>query len=88
MVTTIQLDEKIKSNLDKLKIHHRETYNELIARLIIVFSQKSQLQENIIETMEVLSSPETMRNIAQGLEDYKKGNYVTLDSLKKKYQIE
>lgn len=34
MVTTIQIDEKLKSRLDNLKVHHRETYNELILRLV------------------------------------------------------
>ena len=87
MVTTIQLDEVIKTKLDKLKIHHRETYNELIARLITNSSHKLFVKESLTGTIEALSSPETMRNIAQGLEDYKKGNYVTLDSIKKKYKI-
>ena len=34
MITTIQLNKKLKQRLDSLKIHHRETYNELITRLI------------------------------------------------------
>ncbi len=34
MATTIQIDEKIKLQLDKLKAHHRESYNELIEKLI------------------------------------------------------
>ena len=33
MVTTIQINEDVKEKLDKLKAHHRETYNELISRL-------------------------------------------------------
>jgi predicted CopG family antitoxin len=31
---TIALSEKTKENLDKLKIHHRETYEDVIKRLI------------------------------------------------------
>ncbi len=33
MVTTIQIDEKTKSMLYKLKVHYRQSYNELILRL-------------------------------------------------------
>lgn len=33
MVTTIQIDEGTKELLDRLKIHHRQSYNELIARM-------------------------------------------------------
>jgi predicted CopG family antitoxin len=33
MVTTIQIDERTKALLDKLKIHYRQSYNELIERL-------------------------------------------------------
>ena len=34
MITTIQIEDKLKDKLDKLKIHHRESYNELIMRLV------------------------------------------------------
>jgi len=77
MVTTIQLDEKLKEKLDKLKIHHRETYNELISRLVSSFSKKAD-KESLVETIEVLSDPQTMRDIAEALEDYEKGRFVEL----------
>jgi predicted transcriptional regulator len=78
MVTTIQIDEKLKEKLDELKIHHRETYNELILRLINSFSPKKLDKESLIETIEVLSDPETMREIAEALEDYERGKFVEL----------
>jgi len=78
MVTTIQLDEKLKEKLDKLKVHHRETYNELILRLIGSSSPKKLDRESLIETIEVLSDPQTMRDIAEALEDYEKGRFVEL----------
>ena len=66
MVTTIQIDEKIKDKLDKLKIHHRETYNELISRLITSPISNSKVdKESLIETIEVLSDPETMEGIVK-----------------------
>ena len=61
MATTIQIDEKLKEKLDKLKVHHRETYNELISRLANFSSDKID-SESLVETIEVLSDPETMRD--------------------------
>ena len=88
MVTTIQLDEKIKEKLDKLKVHHRETYNELIIRLISNCSPKNMEKESLIETIETLSSPEDMRDIAEALERYNKGERgITLEELRKELKI-
>ena len=67
MVTTIQLDEKLKEQLDELKIHHRETYNDLIKRLI----------ENCSPTIEVLSDPELMKGIKEALERIEEGDFGT-----------
>jgi len=78
MVTTIQVDEKLKEKLDKLKIHHRETYNELILRLIEFSSPRNADKESLVETIEILSDPETMRDIAQAIEDFKIGKFVEL----------
>jgi predicted transcriptional regulator len=33
-ITTIKLDKKTKEKLDKLKMHPRETYEQVILRLI------------------------------------------------------
>jgi len=87
MVTTIQIDEKLKEKLDELKIHHRETYNELIARMISSSLPKKVDVESLTETIEVLSDPETMREIAQGLEDYQKGKFKTLEQVKRELKI-
>ena len=76
MITTIQIDKKIKSKLDELKIHRRETYNELISRLIYNFPKDAD-KESLIETIEVLSDPEAMRNIAEALERIDRGEYGT-----------
>ena len=83
MTTTIQIDNKLKERLDNLKVHHRETYNELISRLISHASPTKAEKESLIATIEVLSDPETMREIAEGLEDYKKGRGKTLEKVKK-----
>ena len=73
MVTTIQVDEILKKRLDSLKIHRRETYNELILRLINLSSSKNLDKESLTETIEVLSDPKTMRAIAESLERFEKG---------------
>ena len=73
MVTTIQLDNKIKEKLDLLKIHRRETYNELISRLIDGYSIDNVDRESLIATIEVLSDPEMMKGIAVALREIERG---------------
>ena len=34
MVTTIQVDERTKALLDKLKVHYRQSYNEIIEKIV------------------------------------------------------
>ena len=75
MVTTIQLHEKIKHKLEGLKIHPRETYNEVIERLIRRGVEEEEL------------SPQAMRNIEAALEDVKKGRLYSTNEVKKKLGI-
>ncbi len=77
MITTIQLDNQVKEKLDCLKIHHRETYNELIFRLINNCSLNLVDRESLAETVEILSDPKTMREIAEASERIKKADYGT-----------
>jgi predicted transcriptional regulator len=83
MVTTIQIDENLKAKLDNLKVHHRETYNELIYRLINNCSPINADRESLIETIEVLSDPEIMAGIARGLRDFKEGKFKSFEQIKK-----
>ncbi|MBS3073153.1 hypothetical protein J4477_04950 [Candidatus Pacearchaeota archaeon] len=85
MVTTIQIDEKIKEKLDKLKIHHRESYNDLIAR--IISSSQNVSRDSLIETIEILSDPETMRDIAEALEEYENRKGIEFSKLKKEFNL-
>lgn len=78
MVTTIQIDEDLKERLDKTKVHHRETYNDLIVRLLDSSPRKQIDRESLIETVDVLSDPEMMRDIAEALEDYDKGRFIEI----------
>jgi predicted CopG family antitoxin len=51
MVTTIQIEEKVKTRLKEIKVHPRETYSKVIERLIKHSSEEGEL------------SPETIKNI-------------------------
>jgi len=82
MATTIQIDEQTKSLLDKLKVHHRESYNELLRRLVEAYQFGSGKAE-LVETLEIISSPETMREIAEALEAYGSGKGKLLRQLRK-----
>lgn len=83
METTIRLSNNVKERLDSFKVHSRESYNDVIAR-ITENSKVKVDEESLKETIEVLSDPETMREIAEALEEINKGNYGTpLDEIEK-----
>ncbi|MEM2990304.1 MAG: hypothetical protein QXQ02_03885 [Halobacteria archaeon] len=75
MVTTIQLEERIKKKLEEMKIHPRETYSKVIERLIRLSEEEEEL------------SAETIKNIEQALEDIKKGRVYSTEKVKKKLGI-
>jgi len=87
MITTIQLETKVKNKLDELKVHPRESYNDLIVRLLENNSLKDASRESLIETIETLSDPETMRDIAEALENYEKGEGKTLEEIEKELKL-
>lgn len=70
MATTIQIDEKVRDKLKKLKIHPKESYNEVVARLIALRSGEGEL------------SNETIKNIEQSLEDIKAGRTLSMHEVK------
>jgi len=88
MITTIQIESGLKNKLDKLKVHPRESYNELIARLVGSESIGNMDKESLIETVEVLSDPEAMRNIAEALEEFEKGGGKSLREVEKELGLE
>ncbi len=86
MITTIQLDKKIKSKLDELRVYPRETYNEIIARLLNSGGGGVE-EKSLIETIEVLSDSGAMRDIAEALDEIDKGRGKSFDELKKELKI-
>ncbi len=86
MVTTIQIDEKVKAKLDILKIHRRESYNELILRLINSSSPENVSRETLIETLEILSDSELLKGIERGIQDIEAGKIRPLSKVRKELQ--
>lgn len=68
MVTTIQIKEDIKTVLNQMKLFERETYNDVLERLI----------EDVQELNE-----ETKKEIESALKEIESGKYVTHEKLAK-----
>ncbi|MEK0337644.1 MAG: hypothetical protein QQN41_09455 [Nitrosopumilus sp.] len=83
MITTIQLDTKLKQKLDSLKVHHRESYNELISRLVDNSGANFD-RESLLATVEVLSDPELIKGISEAL--IEKGG-IFIDDLEKELSV-
>jgi len=75
MITTIQLEEKLKDRLDKMKIHPREAYGKVIERLIENESEEEEL------------SPQTIKEIEEALDDIKKGRVYSHEEVKRRLKI-
>ena len=83
-MTTIQLNQNLKKKLDLMKIHKRETYNELLERVLQKNSPREFDKESLISTIEVLSNPKTMKNISIALKDKdNKSKWISLEELEK-----
>jgi predicted CopG family antitoxin len=73
--TTIQVPNKVKNELDRFKGHPRETYADVINRLIEMAreGEESRLELSI----------ETLKGIKQAKEDIRKGRVYTTAQVKK-----
>ena len=74
--TTIQLQADVKNSLDQLKKHPRESYNEVIKRLV-----ESRIDEEPL-------SDKTIEGIEEALEDVRKGRLHTEEEIKKEFGVE
>ena len=68
MTTTIQVEENVRDVLANLKIHTRETYNDVLERLIEDFQELNE---------------ETKKEIQKAIKDFESGNYKTHAEAKK-----
>ena len=73
MATTIQLSKDLVKILNKRKLNPRESYESVIWDLIE-------------DTMEL--SEETKKDIAKARAEIKKGKFLTLEEVKRKYAID
>lgn len=67
--TTIKIDPELKDSLDKLKLFPRETYNEVVSRLVDMAYDQEPL------------SDETISRIEEALENFKRGKYYTQEEV-------
>jgi predicted transcriptional regulator len=74
--TTIVIQKDLKSRLDGVKLHPRETYNEVIERLLECAVDDEPLTE------------ETICAIEEGLEDIRKGRTIPMEEVMKELGIE
>jgi predicted transcriptional regulator len=72
MDTTIQISKDLLEKLQKMKMHNKESYEDIIWDLIE-------------DRMEI--SEETKKEIEEGRKEIKEGRFVTLENIKKKYKI-
>lgn len=75
MVTTIQVTEKTKDALERMKLFPRETYEEVICRLIEISKEEEEL------------SIETIQNIEKALKDVKRDRLYSTEEVKKELGI-
>jgi predicted transcriptional regulator len=74
--TTIQLQPEVKEHLDLLKRHPRESYNDVIKRLV-----DTRIDEKPL-------SDEAIAGIEEALGDIKKGRLHTEEEIKKEFGVE
>ncbi len=75
MATTIQIDEKTKELLEKLKIHKRESFNEVIKNLVATKFDFEPI------------SDEEIRDVEKSLDEIKAGRYYTHEQVKKNLNL-
>jgi len=67
MATTIQVEESVRDKLNSMKMHSRETYNDVILRLL----------EDLREL-----NDETKKEIEKAVKEIESGKYKTHDEVK------
>ena len=73
MVTSIQLENKTKSKLEKMKTFSKESYDNVVNRLI-----------NVAEDDEGVLSDRTIKDLEEALVQVKKGKVLSHSQVKKK----
>ena len=74
--SSIYIREDLKTRLNNLKRNPKESYNDVIERLV-----------NLTIDDEPLSA-DAIKGLEDGLDDIKKGNLISEEDIKKKYGVE
>lgn len=77
--TTITIDLKVKKILDGLKKARRESYNDVLNR--ILSDTKDEDVDSLKETVEILSDPDTMARLAKSMDDFRRGKLYDIDEV-------
>lgn len=76
MVTSIQLENKTKSKLDKIKVFPKESYDDVVNRLI-----------NVAEDDEYVLSERTIKDLEKALTQVKSGKLLSHSQVKRKHGL-
>lgn len=87
METTIRLNTNVKDQLDKFKIHVRESYNEVLMRILKECKRNFVDEESLKETIEILSDPETLRDLAEANAEFERRETTSWEKIKKDLKL-
>jgi predicted transcriptional regulator len=73
--TTLRVTSDLKDRLDRLKVHPRETYNDLLERLIAMAIDGEPLSDEAIQGLE------------EALEDIKAGRIHSEDEILREFEL-
>lgn len=73
--TTIYIREDLKDQLTTLKRHPKESYNDVIERLLTLATDEEPLSE------------ETLAGLEESLDDVRSGNLISEKEIMKKYGV-
>jgi predicted CopG family antitoxin len=73
MDTTIKVKDKTRIKLENLKLHSKETYNDVIERLMRTQNDELDLQ--------------TIKNLKKSLDDIEKGKIYSLKQVEKELDL-
>ena len=73
--TSIYIREDLKDQLNSLKRHPKESYNDVIERLVTLAVDEDPVSEEILAGLE------------ESLEDVRKGNLISEKEIMKKYGV-
>ena len=78
--TTITVDLRVKKMLDSLKRARRESYNDVLNRVLPNASSNDDV-ESLRETAAILSDSDTMARLARSMNDFKKGKLIDFEDV-------